>query len=81
LAIGPDIGQNDPVDSRARESLERRLARLRLQVARTLRDARDATSRARVVTDQTSESRRLRWTVRYERTLERKTRELGDLKP
>jgi hypothetical protein len=65
---------NPPLDT-----LTRRIARLRVQVARTLRDAGDAKERAREVTQTTSSSRRRRWARRYEQAFERNAKELEDL--
>ena len=69
------------MDREAKEQLIQRTARLRLQVAETLRDALDVTARSREVSERTSSSRRLRWTTRYQQALERKSKEIGDLKP
>jgi hypothetical protein len=80
VAARSSIGETAAMDSSLPESLSRRLARLRVQVARTQRDADDARARAREITESTSASRHARWTLRYERTLEKKTNEIGDLK-
>jgi hypothetical protein len=67
------------VEGATREAIANRFRRVRAQARRTVTESQQTTAAARATLEATAESRRRRWTLRYERVLRRKTQELGDL--